>query len=380
MKEQPIKVSVVIPSLNEERNISRVVKAVQAAFHKFKINGEVVIMDSSTDKTPEIARKLGAQVYQVPKKGLGFAYIESLKYVKGDYVVMGDADGTYNFLEINRFVKKLDEGYDFVMGTRLKGDIKKGAMPWSHRYIGTPILTLCINLLFKTKISDCNSGLRALTKDAFKKIRLESKGWEYASEMVVKAALNNLKIAEVPVSLTPDQNGRRPRLSNPFQAGWSNLRYILLLASEVIFLQIGFVMWLLGTLLVLSQARGAITIFNIFIGLHTLILGLILSFLGLFIIQMGLLSQMFSYISAFKTNSISQRIKRWFTFDKGIVMGSFLFAIGAIMELIVLIMRIFYYTPQYNYFYLALYGMYFIINGVMVIYFGFIFSLFNRQI
>jgi hypothetical protein len=133
-------------------------------------------------------------------------------------------------------------------------------------------------------------------------------------------------------------------------------------------------------LLVLSQARGAITIFNIFIGLHTLILGLILSFLGLFIIQMGLLSQMFSYISAFKTNSISQRIKRWFTFDKGIVMGSFLFAIGAIMELIVLIMRIFYYTPQYNYFYLALYGMYFIINGVMVIYFGFIFSLFKRQI
>ena len=380
MKKSQKLVSVVIPSLNEELNISHVIKVIRTAFSKYKINGEIVIMDSSNDRTREIAEKLGARVFKVPKKGLGYAYIESLKHLKGDYIVMGDADGTYNFLEMNRFVKKLDDGYDFVMGTRLKGDIKKGAMPWSHRYIGTPILTFCINILFKTNISDSNSGLRALTKKAFEAIKLDSYGWEYASEMIVKAALNNLKITEVPVSLAPDQEGRKPRLSNPFNAGWSNLRYIILLASEFIFLKVGFIIWLIGFVLVFSQLKGAITVFNIFIGLHSLILGLILSFLGFFIIQMGLLTQMFSYISAFKTNTLSLKLKKWFTFDKGIIIGSSIAFIGFIFELSVLVKRIFYYTPEFNYFYLALFGMYFIINGVMVIYFAFIFSLFKRRL
>ena len=129
-------ISVVIPSLNEGKVIECTIKRVFEAFEKFNIRGECIVMDSSTDDTPDIAQRLGARVYRVPKKGLGFAYIESLKYVKGDYIIMGDADGTYDFLEMKCFIDKLDEGYDFVMGTRLRGNIHKGAMPWSHRYIG----------------------------------------------------------------------------------------------------------------------------------------------------------------------------------------------------------------------------------------------------
>ena len=198
-------VLVVIPSLNEGKVIGDTVKRVFEAFLKYNIKGECIVMDSSTDETPEIVARLGAKVYRIPKKGLGFAYIESLKYIKGDYIIMGDADGTYDFMEMNRFIDKLEEGYDFVMGTRLKGNIHKGAMPWSHRYIGTPILTRMINIFFKTSISDCNSGLRALTKSAFERMKLESHSWEYASEMVIKSALCNMKMTEIPISLLPDK-------------------------------------------------------------------------------------------------------------------------------------------------------------------------------
>lgn len=370
-------VSIVIPSLNEEKNIQNVLINCLKAIEKNKLKAEVILMDSSTDETRDIAEKLGVKVYKTAKKGLGYAYIKSLKYIKGEYVVMGDADGTYDFLELDRFVKKLDEGYDFVMGTRLKGDIKEGAMPWSHRHIGTPILTFFINLLFKTKISDCNSGLRALTKSAFQQMQLESYGWEYASEMIVKASLLNLKITEVPVTLHPDKFGRKSHL-NPVSAGWDNLRYIFLLSSEFIFLKIGFVIWLIGFILVATQVRGAVTLFNIFIGLHSLILGLILSFLGFFVIQMGLLTQMFSYLNAFRITAISRFVKKWFSFEKGVVIGGLLFSGGTFLELLVLINRLFYYTKTFNYFYLALFGMYFIINGIMIIYFAFIFSLFKR--
>lgn len=370
-------ISIVIPSLNEEKNIKNVLINCLEVIKKNKLKAEIILMDSSTDKTPDIAKKLGVKVYKTEKKGLGYAYIKSLQYIQGEYVVMGDADGTYDFLELNRFVKKLDEGYDFVMGTRLKGDIKQGAMPWSHRYIGTPILTFFINLLFKTKISDCNSGLRALTKSAFQRMQLESYGWEYASEMVVKASLLNLKITEVPITLSPDRFGRKSHV-NSFSAGWDNLRYIFLLSSEFIFLKIGFAIWLIGFILVVTQVRGAFTLFNIFIGLHSLILGIILSFLGFFVIQMGLLTQMFSYLNVFRITAISRFVKKWFSFEKGIVIGGLLFGGGVFLELLVLINRFFYYTKTFNYFYLALFGMYFIINGIMIIYFAFIFSLFKR--
>lgn len=371
-------ISIVIPSLNEEKNIKNVLINCLEVIKKNKFKAEIILMDSSTDKTPDIAKKLGVKVYKTEKKGLGYAYIKSLQHIQGEYVVMGDADGTYDFLELERFVKKLDEGYDFVMGTRLKGNIKQGAMPWSHRYIGTPILTFFINLLFKTKISDCNSGLRALTKSAFQRMQLESYGWEYASEMVVKASLLNLKIAEVPITLSPDQFGRKSHV-NSFSAGWDNLRYIFLLSSEFIFLKIGFAIWLIGFILVVTQVRGAVTLFNIFLGLHSLILGLILSFLGFFVIQMGLLTQMFSYLNVFRITAISRFIKKWFSFEKGIAIGGLLFSGGVFLELLVLINRFFYYTKTFNYFYLALFGMYFIINGIMIIYFAFIFSLFKRH-
>lgn len=378
-------VSVVIPSLNEGKVIGDTIKRVFEAFQKYNINGECIVMDSSTDETPEIAKRLGAKVYRIPKKGLGYAYIESMKYIKGDYIIMGDADGTYDFMEMGRFIDKLNEGYDFVMGTRLKGNIHKGAMPWSHRYIGTPALTRFINIFFKTKISDCNSGLRALTMSAFERMKLESHSWEYASEMVIKSALCDMKMTEIPVSLLPDKKGRKPHL-NPFDAGWKNLRYIFLLASEFLFLKIGFFIWLLGFVLLHLLIRKPISIGNIIqLSTHFLLLGIILTTVGFSIMQMGILTQTFSFLSDFKKPSISFFIKRHLTFKRGVIIGGVTLGIGGMIDMYILLKwlrELFQHSGNFFVFdnvRIGIYSIFFIVSGVQIIYFTLIFMLFNKS-
>lgn len=378
------KVSVVIPSLNEGKVIEGTIKRVFEAFEKFKINGECIVMDSSTDETPEIAASLGAKVYRIPKRGLGFAYIESLKYINGDYVVMGDADGTYDFMEMAHFIDKLNDGYDFVMGTRLKGTIHKGAMPWSHRYIGTPILTRMINIFFKTKISDSNSGLRAITKSAFERMRLESHGWEYASEMVIKSALCNMKITEIPISLLPDKKGRKPHLK-PFDAGFRNLKYIFLLASEFLFLKVGFSVWLLGFVLLHILMAKQVNIANIQLGTHFLLLTIIMTTVGFSIMQMGVLTQTFSFLRDFKKTGFSSFLKRHLNFKRGIAVGTIALGAGIAIDAYVFLkwaQEVFQQSGKFFIFdkvRLVIYSIFLIISGVQLLYFTLIFMLFNKS-
>lgn len=378
------KVSVVIPSLNEGKVIEGTIKRVLEAFEKYKVDGECIVMDSSTDETPQIATRLGAKVYRIPKKGLGYAYIESLKYINGDYIIMGDADGTYDFMEMGKFIEKLDEGYDFVMGTRLRGDIRKGAMPWSHRYIGTPTLTKMINIFFKTNISDCNSGLRALTRPAFERMKLESYSWEYASEMVVKSALCNMKMTEIPVTLLPDKNGRTPHL-NPFDAGWKNLKYIFLLASEFLFLKIGFFIWLLGFVLLNLLVRKPIEIGGLQVGTHILLFAVLLTTVGFSIMQMGVLTQAFSFLKDFNKPGISFFIKRHLNFKRGMLTGAVALGIGGVIDLYVFLNWLKEVFQQKGNFFvfnkisLVIYSIFFIISGVQIIYFTLIYMLFNKS-
>lgn len=377
-------VSVVIPSLNESKVIEGTIRRVFEAFERFKVRGECIVMDSSTDETPEIAERLGAKVYLIPKKGLGFAYIESLKYIKGDYVVMGDADGTYDFLEMGRFIDKLNDGYHFVMGTRLKGNIHKGAMPWSHRYIGTPILTRIINIFFKTNISDSNSGLRALTKTAFEAMKLESHGWEYASEMVIKSALCSMKMTEIPISLLPDKKGRKPHLTS-FDAGWRNLRYIFLLASEFLFLKIGFFIWLSGFIMLHLLVRKPVNIAHIQLGTHFLLLSIILTTVGFSIMQMGVLTQTFSFLRDFKKTGFSSFLKRHLSFRNGVVIGGVTLGVGLVIDVYVLlgwVKEIFQQNGNYFIFdkvRLVIYSFFLIVSGVQMLYFTLIFMLFNKS-
>jgi len=194
-------VSVVMPSLNEERTIGRCIEKVKKVFNENHIDGEIIVADNSTDKTVEIARTLGATVITPEKKGYGNAYLAGLQSAKGDFIVIADSDGTYDFEEMPKFLTPLIKGdADFVIGNRFGGNILKGAMPWLHRYIGNPILTKILNWLFKIGISDAHCGMRAFTREAYEKMNLKTEGMEFASEMIIEAARKNLRIKEVPLT------------------------------------------------------------------------------------------------------------------------------------------------------------------------------------
>lgn len=222
-----IELSILIPALNEEETIGICIEKAKSFINKNKIEAEILIANNnSTDKTEEIAKNLGARVINVETKGYGAALIEGTKNAKGKYIIMGDADDSYNFLEISDFWQELKNGYDFVIGNRLKGKIEKGAMPFLHRHIGTPILSFLISKKYKTKIGDINCGLRGYNKEKIEKLNCKCTGMEYASEMIIKAVKNNLKIKEIPINFYKDKRKRKPHL-NTIRDGIRHLKIIL---------------------------------------------------------------------------------------------------------------------------------------------------------
>ena len=373
------KITVVIPALNEWKVIKYAVARAFEAFKKYWVKWQCLIMDSSNDGwvTKRAAEELGAEVVSIWRQWLWKAYIDSISHITWDYVVMWDADGTYDFIEMDWFIKKLDEWYDFVMGSRLRWNIHKWAMPWKNRYIGTPLLTAMINIFFNTKISDCNSWLRALTLDAFKKIKLESWGWEYASEMVIKGKLCNLKMCEIPVSLLADRDGRKPHLP-AWAAWWANMRYIMLLASEFIFLKVGFIVSLIWLLILVSQIFGPFTIWWITFGTFYIFLGILLSNIWFSVLQMGVLTQNFSYINQFRITSVSKKIKSIFTFERGLLMGIWFLAAWLLLDWFVFFQRLQTHQIGLLSFKIWLYALFLITTSIQIIYFSFMFFLFNK--
>ena len=195
-----IDVSVVLPCRNEEESIGICINKIKKIFQDNNINGEIIVSDSSTDKSPQIAQELEAKIIKHNKKGYGVAYLEGFGGVGGKYIFMADCDNTYDFNEIPRFLKYLEEGYDFVIGDRFGGKMEKGAMPWSHRYIGNPVLSSLFRMIFNTKINDIHCGMRAFKKDGLDKLDLKTTGMEFASEMIIEVIKNDLKTKELPIS------------------------------------------------------------------------------------------------------------------------------------------------------------------------------------
>ncbi len=232
MANEMIRLSIIFPARNEEKTIGIcIAKALKALELLVGQEGEVIVADNgSSDRTGLIARGCGARVIRIEKRGYGNAVTAGLHAAKGKYLIVVDADAAYDPEEaIPPFFMKLKERYDFVIGNRFKGSIEKDAMPFLHRYLGTPVLTRVVNLFFKTRIGDVNCGMRGITREAFQKMRLRAAGMEFATEQVVKASLLKLKIAEVPCNLYKDKRGRKPHLRT-WRDGWRHLRVILLLA------------------------------------------------------------------------------------------------------------------------------------------------------
>ena len=222
-----MRLSIVIPCLDEEKTLPSVIGKSLASLHRLGIDGEVLVVDNgSRDHSVRVARQAGARVVHCRERGYGHALAYGLRAAKGRYLIMGDADDSYDFGAIDGFVEQLDAGYDLVMGSRLRGKIERGAMPWLNRYVGTPVLTGILNRLFGTRISDCNCGMRGLTREAFGRMRLAAGGMEFASEMLIQAATLRMKVKEIPIDFHRDKRGRHSHLSM-WRDGWRHLICLL---------------------------------------------------------------------------------------------------------------------------------------------------------
>src|SRR5688572_3720052 len=270
--------SIVIPALNEQLTIADFVEWCLAGMKAAGITGEILIVDSGSDRTTELALAGGARVLRTPKRGLGRAYIDALPYIRGKYVLLGDCDCTYDFRELAPFVEKFRGGAEFVMGSRFRGYIEPGSMPPLHRYLGTPVTTFILNVIFGSRFSDIHCGMRGITKAALERMELRSQSWEYASEMVLKSVHMQLPTAEVPIRFLKDREGRlshhkRSGWFSPFHAAWINLRAMFVYGANFFLYRPGLVLVFVGSLLTFPLSFGPITIGPIIFNLHWMLLG-----------------------------------------------------------------------------------------------------------
>jgi len=320
-----IEISIVIPCLNEKKTIGNCVRKAKAAIKEASLAGEVIVVDNgSTDDSAEISKRLGAVVVKEKRCGYGRALARGFGEARGRYIVFADADESYDFGYTGQFVKELRKGYELVMGSRFRGAIEKGAMPFLHRFLGTPVLTFILRLFFKTRITDVNCGMRGLTKKAIAKLDLTCTGMEFASEMVVKAAKLRMKIAEIPIDFKKDKRTTRPHLRT-FRDGWRHLRFILLFAPKWMFLFPGVFSFSLGFLFMLIILFTETKYFGIF----SMLVCQSLIFLGAQFIFYGVSSYGFTqFLRYHREEDRLYRMFRNFTIEKGIVVGMILFVIG----------------------------------------------------
>ncbi|MDI6723941.1 MAG: glycosyltransferase family 2 protein [Methanobacterium sp.] len=322
-----MKISIVIPALNEEGIVGKTVKSVPV--EKLRKNGlevEIVVVDNaSTDNTAQEARDAGARVVFGEKRGYGNAYLKGFSEAKGDIIVMGDADGTYPFQMTYEFIQPILRGEaDFVMGSRLKGDIKKGAMPALHKYIGNPFLTWMLNFLFKAGISDAHCGMRAIKKDTINKLGLKSPGMEFASEMVIEAARKNVKMAEIPITYYP--RGGESKLSS-FSDGWRHVRFMMLYRPTPFLLIPSFV------ILIMGGAFFAGVLLRQY-GMHSLILGSLLLIIGYQIFLAWIHFGAFGSIyGVSKSSGTIKKFMNYHSLGRELFIGLLLLALGVLVGL-----------------------------------------------
>ncbi len=324
-----VDVSVVMPCLDEEKTVGICVEKTLKVFKENNIDGEVIVADNgSTDKSAEVAKNAGANVVLEKRKGYGSAYLKGLSEAKGKYIIVADSDNTYDLLEIPKFLSPLmNDNYEFVIGTRLKGKILPDAMPWLHKYIGNPVLTKIFRIVFSANITDMYCGMRGFTKEAMEKMDLRCVGMEFAPEMIIKALKNNLKMGEVPITLHPSI-GREPKIHS-FRDGWRALRLIFLFAPNWLFLIPGVIFLAIGLFLIFAILNGPLVIGSMQFDIHPMIFGAFLSILGLQIIIFGLQSKIYSRSAGLGNESKTLKfIDKYFTLEKGTLIGFAIFFIG----------------------------------------------------
>jgi glycosyltransferase involved in cell wall biosynthesis len=316
-----LEVSIIMPCLNEAETLETCIKKAQWFITENELAGEVIIADNgSTDGSQEIARRLNARVVDVPAKGYGSALKGGIAAARGEYIIMGDADDSYDFSNLNPFIKKLRNGYDLVMGNRFKGGIASGAMPFLHRYLGNPVLTGIGKLLFASPCNDFHCGLRGFRKDSISELDLQTTGMEFASEMVVKATLHKMQIAEVPTTLSPDGRSRPPHL-NTWRDGWRHLRFLLMYSPRWLFFYPGIFLILMGFLATLSLLPSP--------KVHSLLYSSTAMTIGFQVVTFALFTKVFGISEGLLPED--RRLNRLFNFlnlETGLIAGVVLLLMG----------------------------------------------------
>ncbi|HME03134.1 MAG TPA: glycosyltransferase family 2 protein, partial [Solirubrobacteraceae bacterium] len=320
-------VSVVIPCLNEAENIQACVTAALAALRRMGVSGEVVVADNnSEDDSAQLAAEAGARVVIERRRGYGSAYLAGFAASQGRYIVMADADLTYDFDEIPRFVAALEGGAEMVIGDRMD-NIQPGAMPWLHRYIGNPILSGLLNVFFRTGVSDAHCGMRALRRDVLPRLDLRTTGMEFASEMVIRASKENLKIAEFPIEYHP--RGGESKLSS-FRDGWRHLRFLLVHSPNHLFILPGAVMAGVGTVIVVFVGAG-LDFFGRAWGLHALIGGALLMIVGTQVLALGLCAHAYGTYFMGERDPWFDRMRARLRLEHGLLLGGAFILVGLVM-------------------------------------------------
>lgn len=318
-----------MPCLNEASTLALCINKARTFLDSCAVEGEIIIADNgSTDGSQAIAGANGARVINIEERGYGAALMGGINAARGKYVIMGDADDSYDFKELGSFVAKLREGYELVMGNRFKGGIKPGAMPKLNRYLGNPVLSGLGRLFFRSSIRDFHCGLRGFDKEAIQRLALQTTGMEFASEMVVKATMHRLRITEVPTTLSPDGRNRPPHLRR-WHDGWRHLRFLLIYSPRWLFLYPGLLLMAMGLAVTLWLLPGPRTVYSITLHIHTMLYAAMAVIMGLQTVMFALFLKVFATGAGLMPED--ERIKnflRVFTLERGIAVGSLLLLSG----------------------------------------------------
>jgi glycosyltransferase involved in cell wall biosynthesis len=330
---EAIRVSVVIPCLNEATSIAQCVREALNALRDADLPGEVIVTDNgSMDGSAELAKAAGALVVHEDRRGYGSAYLAGFAAAAGEYIVMADADLTYDFSDIPRFIEKLDGGADLVMGDRMKG-IQPGAMPWLHRYVGNPVLSGILNLFFRTGVKDAHCGMRAVRRDALPRLDLRTTGMEFASEMVVRAGKAKLEITEIPIHY--HARAGDSKLSS-FRDGWRHLRFLLVHSPNWLFIVPGAVMAFLGVLVALTVVLQ-IQVFGREWDLHAMVAGALLMIVGTQVLALGLCAHAYGTYFMGERDPWFDRMRARFSLEHGLLLGGLIAAGGVALAAVIMI-------------------------------------------
>jgi hypothetical protein len=327
----PIELTILMPCLNEAETLAVCIKKAQGFLSDSGVTGEVIIADNgSTDGSQQIANALGARIIGVPERGYGAALIGGIAAARGTFIVMGDADDSYDFTRLMPFVETLRRGADLVMGNRFTGGIANGAMPPLHRFLGNPVLSFLGRTFFDIPVGDFHCGLRAFRREAVAALGLSASGMEFASEMVVKAAIARLDIREVPTTLRPDGRSRPPHLRT-WRDGWRHLRFLLIYAPRFLFLYPGLALLAVGLIGVVGLIGGDVRIGAAEFGIHTMIFAAMAAIMGSQLIGLAVMARRYGVLTAMWPESVTmRRVSRWFSVERACLSGGLLLAMGIV--------------------------------------------------